>query len=165
MTLLWQFRIGARAIICKQVCVLQWTLKKPCFASKKKKRRENQLQKFCHIIIIIFSLTAKVVGAPQMISQPVSSIFPCSLLPSGTWKTPGLSIPWCCLPTSSSVCLIFFPPSLCLARWVGQTWWTGDMSTPLQFASFYSQVFVWSDCPLDLGTDFLLGNMVFVWDV
>ena len=38
-------------------------------------------------------------------------------LPSGTWRTPGLSIPWCCFPTSSSVCLVFFPLSLCLARW------------------------------------------------
>ena len=43
--------------------------------------------------------------------------FSCSLLPSGTWRTPGLSIPGCCLPTSSSVCLVFFPLSLCLARW------------------------------------------------
>ena len=50
-------------------------------------------------------------------AQPVSSIFICSALPSGTWRTPGLSIPWCCLPTSSSVCLVFFPLSLCLARW------------------------------------------------
>ena len=47
----------------------------------------------------------------------VSSVFPCSPLPSGTWRTPGLSIPWCCLPTASSVCLVFFPLSLCLARW------------------------------------------------
>ena len=52
-----------------------------------------------------------------MISQPVSSIFPSSPLPSGSWQTPGLSIPCCCLPTSSSVCLVFFPRSLCLARW------------------------------------------------
>ena len=36
-------------------------------------------------IIIIYSLTARVVGAPQKISQPVSFIFPCSPLPSGTW--------------------------------------------------------------------------------
>ena len=43
--------------------------------------------------------------------------FSCSLLPSGTYWTPGLSISWCCLPTSSSVCLVFFPLSLCLARW------------------------------------------------
>ena len=69
------------------------------------------------ITIIIYPLTARVVQAPQMISQPVSSIFPCSLLPSGTWQTPGLSIPWCCLPTSSSVCLVFFPLKLCLAIW------------------------------------------------
>ena len=53
----------------------------------------------------------RVVGAPQMISQPVSSIFPCSPLPSKTCQNPGLSIPWCwsshlfsCLP-----CLL--PPS------------------------------------------------------
>ena len=70
-------------------------------------------------IIIINLLTTRVIGAPQMISQPVSSIFLCSPLPSGTWWTPGLSISWCCLPTStsSSVCLVFFPLSLCLARW------------------------------------------------
>ena len=59
---------------------------------------------YLHIIITIINpLTARVVGAPQMILQPVFSIFPCSPLPSGTWQTPGLSIPWCCLPTSSSV--------------------------------------------------------------
>ena len=44
-------------------------------------------------IIIIYPFTARVVGAPQMISQPVSSIFPCSPLPSGICRTPGLSIP------------------------------------------------------------------------
>ena len=68
--------------------------------------------------ITIYPLTARVVGALQMISQPVSSISPCSPLPSGTWRTLGLSIPWCCIPTSSSVCLVFFPLSLCLARWL-----------------------------------------------
>ena len=45
------------------------------------------------IIIIINPLTVRVVGVPQMILQPVFSIFPCSPLPSGTWGTPGLSIP------------------------------------------------------------------------
>ena len=41
------------------------------------------------------------------------------------------------------------------------------MTIPLQFESLYDGqvVFVWSDCLLDLGTDFLVGNMVFVWDV
>ena len=61
------------------------------------------------IIIIIYPLTARVVWTPQMILQPVFSIFPCSPLPSGTWPTPGLSIPWCCLPISSSDCLVFSP--------------------------------------------------------
>ena len=40
------------------------------------------------------------------------------------------------------------------------------MTIPLQFASLYDgQVFVWSDCLLDLGTDFFVGNMVFVRDL
>ena len=68
------------------------------------------------IIIIIYPLSARVIGAPQMVLQPVFSIFPCSPLPSETCQTPGLSIPRCCLPTSSSVCLVFFPLSLSLAR-------------------------------------------------
>ena len=45
------------------------------------------------IIIIIYPLTARVVGTQQMISQPVSSIFVCSPLPSGIWRSPGRSIP------------------------------------------------------------------------
>ena len=69
------------------------------------------------IIIIINPLTARVAGAPQMILQPVFSIFPCSPLPSRNCRTPGLSIPWCSLPISSFVRLVFFPLSLCLARW------------------------------------------------
>ena len=42
----------------------------------------------------------------------------------------------------------------------------GDMTIPLQFASLYDgqEVFVWSNCLLDLGADFLAGNMVFVGD-
>ena len=46
----------------------------------------------------------------------------------------------------------------------GQTCWTGDMTIPLQFESLYDgqEVFLWSNCLLDLGTDFLIGNMVLV---
>ena len=71
------------------------------------------------ILLPYLALIRRVVGASQMIFQPVFSIFPSSPLPSGTCQTLGLSIPspWCCLPTSSSVCLVFFPLSLCLARW------------------------------------------------
>ena len=39
-----------------------------------------------------------------------------------------------------------------------------DMTMSLQFASLYDgqEVIVWSDCLLELGTDFFVGNMVFV---
>ena len=39
-----------------------------------------------------------------------------------------------------------------------------DMTIPLQFASLYDhqEVSVWSNCLLDLGTNLLVGNMVFV---
>ena len=47
------------------------------------------VQETCIITIIVINhLTARVVGAPQMILQPVFSIFPCSPLPSGTCRTP-----------------------------------------------------------------------------
>ena len=38
------------------------------------------------------------------------------------------------------------------------------MSLPLQFASIYNgqEVLVWSDCLLNLGTDFLVGSVVSV---
>ena len=45
------------------------------------------------IIITINPLTARVVGEPQIISQTVFSIFPCSPLPSATCPTQGLSVP------------------------------------------------------------------------
>ena len=37
------------------------------------------------------------------------------------------------------------------------------MTIPLQFVSLYDrqEIFVLSNCLLDLGTDFLVGNMVF----
>ena len=91
----------------------------------------------CKLIIIIYPLFMRVAGAPQMTSQPVSSIFPCSSLPSGTWQTPGLSIPWCCHSTSASICLVFFPFHCDLQDGFGQTWWMGDMTIPLQFAFLF----------------------------
>ena len=119
------------------------------------------------IIIIINSLAARVVGAPQMILQAVFSIFPCSPLPSGTCRTPGLSISRCCLPTSSSVSLVFFPLSLCLARWFWPDLMNGkhDHSTAVCVSLRSSGGLRVVQCLLDLGTDFLVGNIVFVWDV
>ena len=79
------------------------------------------------------------------------------------WRTPGLSIPWCSLPTSSSVCLVFFPLSLCLARWFWPNLINGKQSWPYHCSlRLFAMIFVWFDCLLDLGTDFLFGNMVFV---
>ena len=86
--------------------------------------------------------TAGVVGAPQKTSQPVSSIFFffCSPLPSGTWRTPGLSISWCFLPTCFSVCLVFFPLSLRLARWFWPDLMNGrhDHTTAVYFSLRWS---------------------------
>ena len=90
------------------------------------------------LIIIIYFLTTRVVAASQMISQPVFCISPCSPLPSGTWLTPGLFIRWCCLYTSSSVCLVSSPFHCALQDGIGQTWWTGDMTIPLHLRLFTS---------------------------
>ena len=104
---------------------------------------------------------------PQMTSQTVSSIFFCSSLPSGTFWTPGLSSPWCCLPTSSSVCLVFFPFSLCLAKWFWSRSDEGE-TCPYHFSlCLFTTVRNWSLCSLIVCwvlSDFLIGNMVFVWD-
>ena len=77
-------------------------------------------------------------------SEPVHSLVLCSHL-------------FLCLP-----CLL--PLSMCLARWFWPDLITGDMTIPLQFASLYDgqEATVCSNCLLDLGTDFLVGNMVFV---
>ena len=107
------------------------------------------------IIIIIYPSTMRVVWAPQVISQPLSSIFPCSPLSSGTLRTPGLSIPWCCLPTSS-LSGTFSPFHHALQDGFGQTWWTGDMTIPLQFVSLR-----WSGGHHFIGCKALLNFMPF----
>ena len=92
--------------------------------------------------------------------------FPCSPLPCGTWRTPGLSIPWYCLPASFSVCLVFFSLSLCLAR----LFWPDLMNgrhvhtTAVCVSLRWSEDFRVVRFPLDLGTDYLGCNIVFVWD-
>ena len=111
-------------------------------------------------------LTARVVGAPQMILQPIFSIFPRSPLPSGTCRIQASLFPDVVFPPLPLSALSFSPVHCALQDGFGQTWWTGNMTIPLQFASLYDQeIFMWSNCLLDLSTDFLVGNMVFVWDV
>ena len=67
-----------------------------------KQALNSEIFNICVIIIIIYPLTMRVLRAPQMISLQVPSKFLCSPLPSWTWQTPGLSIPWCCLLTMYS---------------------------------------------------------------
>ena len=60
----------------------------------------------CVIITTIYPLTARVVGAPQIISQPVFSIFPCSPLPSGTCRTHLFLCLPCLFPSFTVLCKV-----------------------------------------------------------
>ena len=120
------------------------------------------------IITIINPLTASVLGAPQMILQPVFFMFfPVLHCPLGLAKLQACPFPGVVFPPLPLSALSSPPLPCTLQDGFGQTWWTGNMTIPLQFASPYDsqEVFVWSNCVLDFGTDFLVGNMVFVWDV
>ena len=92
------------------------------------------------ILTFTYLLTAGVTGAWQITSQPVSFILLCSPSPHGTWRTPGLSIPWCCLFTSFCVCLVFFSPFTVLCKMVlsrPDEWekWSGMDMSPVPCSS------------------------------
>ena len=90
------------------------------------------------IIIIIYPSTVRVAGAPQMFLQPVSSIFPCSPLPSGTWRTQAcpfpdvVFLPLLLSALSSSPFHFTVPCNTVLARPHEQ-----EMSIRLHFVSLY----------------------------
>ena len=65
----------------------------------------------------IYPLTAKVVGAPQMISQPVFLHF--SMFSTALWDLPNTRpVHFLMLSSHLLLCpLVFVPLSLCLARW------------------------------------------------
>ena len=65
--------------------------------------------------VFTYPLTVRVIRVPQMISQPVSSIFLC--LP-GLGEIQACQIPDVVFPTSFSLCLVFFPLSMYVARWL-----------------------------------------------
>ena len=115
----------------------------------------------------------RVVGVPKMTSHPFLHFSPLSTVlldlakskpgpfphvvfppPFFFFSSSSSSFSWSALSSSAFYCA--------LQNSFGVTWWTGDMSIPLQFASLYvgQEVFMWSDCLLDLGTDFLVANMV-----
>ena len=93
--------------------------------------------KFIHaiIIIIICTLTTRVVGAPQMISQPFFSVLRCPLGPAELQACPFPDVVFPPLPLSA---LSSSPFHCALQDGFDQTWWTGDMTIPLQFASLYN---------------------------
>ena len=111
------------------------------------------------------SLTARVVGAPQMISLPVSFIFPVLHCPLGLAELQACPFPDVVFPPLPLSSLSSSPLSLCLARWFWPDLMNERHDHTTAVASLYDgQVFVQSDCLLDLGTDFLVGNVVFVWN-
>ena len=100
-----------------------------------------------------------------MILQPVFSIFfPVLHCPLGLGELQACPFPDVVFPLLPPSALSSSPFHCALLGGFGQTGRTGSMTIPLHFASLYDgqEVFVWSDCLLDLGTDFLAGDMVFV---
>ena len=96
--------------------------------------------------------------------SPFFPVLHCSLGLSELQACPFPDVVFPPLPSSA----LFSSPFHCaLQDGFGQTWWTENMTIPLQFASLHDrqEIFMWSNCLLDLGTDFLVGNMVLVWDV
>ena len=114
---------------------------------------------------LIYPLTARVVWAPWLRNQfsPFSPVLHC---PLGLGELQACPFPDVVFPPLPLSALSSSPFHCTLQDGPGLTWWTGDMTIPLQFASLCNdqEVFVWSDCLLDLGTEFLVGNMIFAWD-
>ena len=114
-----------------------------------------------------YSLTTRVVGAPT--SAITTSLFYFSMFSTAPWDFEN-SRPvhfLICLPTSSCVSPVVFLLSPCLARW----FWPDLMNERHVHTNAVCISIQWSgglhviNCLLDFGTDFLVGNMVFVWDV
>ena len=98
-------------------------------------------RKFCwfFIVIIIYPLTARVVGAPHMISQPVSSIFsPVLHCPPGLGELQACPFPDIVFPPLPLSAFVYFPPFTTPRKMVlaGPNE-RGDMSVSLQYASLF----------------------------
>ena len=75
------------------------------------------------LLLIINPLTARVIGTPQMILQPVFSTCPCSTLPSGTCRTQACPVPDVVFPRLPLSALSSSPLHCALQDGFGQTWW------------------------------------------
>ena len=119
------------------------------------------------IIIIINPLTWGSLGHHRWSCNQFSPFFSVLLCPLGLTELQARPFPDVVIPPLPLSALSSSPFHCALQDGFGQTWWTGNMTIPLQFASLYhrQEVFVWSNCLLALGTDLLVGKMVFVWDV
>ena len=106
-------------------------------------------------------------GTNRWFCNQFSPFFPVLHCPLGLAELQACPFPDVVFPPLPLSALSSSPFHCALQDGFGQTWWTGNMTILLQFASFYDrqEIFMWSYCLLDLGTDFLVGNMVFVWDV
>ena len=117
------------------------------------------------IIIIIYPLTRGSLGHHIWFHKlpPFFLVLHC---PLGLGELQACPVPNVVFPPLPLSAFSSSPFHCALQDGFGQTWWTEDMAIPLQFASLYGGqgVFVWSNCLLDLGKDFLVGNMVFVLD-
>ena len=111
------------------------------------------------IINITYPFTARIVGATHYTDDFTPSFLHFPLFSTALWVLP-YTRPVHSLMLSSHLflCLVFFPLSLCLARW----FWPGLMNERHDHTTAVC-ISLWPDRLLDLGTDFLVGNMIFVW--
>ena len=117
---------------------------------------------------LTYPLTVRVVRAQHDFITSFLHFFPCS--PTSLWDLPN-SRPVHSLMLSSHffLCLprllppLTVPCKMVLARPDERETWPHHCS--LHLFNVVRRIFVSSDCLLDLGTDFLIGNMVFVWNV
>ena len=84
--------------------------------------------------------------------------FPVLHCPLGLGELQACPFPDVVFPPLSLSALSSSPFHCALQDGFGQTWWTGNMTIPLQFASFYDrqEIFMWSNCLLDLQNSQLL---------
>ena len=97
-----------------------------------------------------YPLTARVVWAPQMICNQFLPFFPVLHCPLGLSKLQACLFPDVVFPPLPLSALSSSRFCCALQDSFGQTWWTGDMTIPLQFVSLYNgqEVLVWSNCLL-----------------